>query len=319
MENYREKLKTGQGIGDAVSLQEQIPNKDMVDADLEVDEAEGAESPQAKVIEMRDPGHPKPNRRRKCEIKKKDPGHPKPNPSGYSFFFAEQHARLEPLHHGNNIEIRKIVEEHRNKFMEPEKAVYQEKALKDKERYQSEMENYRKKLKTGQGIGDALPLQEQIPKKDMVDVDMYVDKTKEAESPQAKVIEKRDPGHPKPNRRRKCEIKKKDPGHPKHNPSGYTFFFAEQHARLEPLHHGNNIENRKIVEEHWNKLMEPEKAVYQEKALKDKERDMVDADLEVDETDGEESPQAIVIEKRDPGHPKPNRCRKCEIKKERPW
>ncbi|KAI9095699.1 hypothetical protein K1719_026259 [Acacia pycnantha] len=111
MENYREKLKTGQGIGDDVPLQEQIPNKDMVDADLEVDETAGAESPQAIVIEKREPSHPKPNRRRKCEIKKKDPGNPKPNPSGYSFFFAEQHARLEALHHGNNIEIGKIVEE----------------------------------------------------------------------------------------------------------------------------------------------------------------------------------------------------------------
>ncbi|KAI9095730.1 hypothetical protein K1719_026290 [Acacia pycnantha] len=93
----------------------------MVDADLEVDETAGAESPQAIVIEKRDPGHPKPNRRRKCEIKEKDPGYPKPNPSGYSFFFAEQHARLEPLHHRNNIEIGKIVEEHWNKLMEPEK------------------------------------------------------------------------------------------------------------------------------------------------------------------------------------------------------
>ncbi|KAI9095672.1 hypothetical protein K1719_026232 [Acacia pycnantha] len=266
------------------------------------------------------------HRHKKCEIKKKDPGHPKQNQSGYSFFFAEQHARLEPLHHGNNIEISKIVEEHWNKLMEPEKAVYQEKALEDEERHRAEMENYREKLKTGQGIGDAVPLQEQIPNKDMVDAHLKVDETEGAESPQAIVIEKRDPGHPKPNQRKKCEIKKKDPGHPKQNQSGYSFFFAEQHARLEPLHHGNNIEISKIVEEHWNKLMEPEKAVYQEKALEDEGRhraemenyreklktdqgigdavlsqeqipnnDMVDADLKVDETEGAESPQAIVI------------------------
>ncbi|KAK4266526.1 hypothetical protein QN277_027428 [Acacia crassicarpa] len=68
--------------------------------------------------------------------------------------------------------------------MEPEKAVYQEKALKDKERYQAEMENYREKLKTGQGIGDAAPLPEQIPDKDMMYADLKVDETEGAESPQ---------------------------------------------------------------------------------------------------------------------------------------
>ncbi|KAI9095649.1 hypothetical protein K1719_026209 [Acacia pycnantha] len=69
-----------------------------------------------------------------------------------------------------------------------EKAVYQENALKDKERYRAEMENYREKLKTGQGIGDAAPLQEQITNKDKMDVDLKVDETEGAESPQAIVI-----------------------------------------------------------------------------------------------------------------------------------
>ncbi|KAK4266525.1 hypothetical protein QN277_027427 [Acacia crassicarpa] len=124
------------------------------------------------------------HRRKKCEIKKRDPGHPKPNRSGYNFFFAEQYARLKPLHHGKDREISKIIGELWNKLMEPEKAVYQEKALKDKERYQAEMEHYREKLKTGQGIGDAVPLQEQIPDKDMMDADLKVDETKGAESPQ---------------------------------------------------------------------------------------------------------------------------------------
>ncbi|KAK4266524.1 hypothetical protein QN277_027427 [Acacia crassicarpa] len=96
----------------------------------------------------------------------------------------EQYARLKPLHHGKDREISKIIGELWNKLMEPEKAVYQEKALKDKERYQAEMEHYREKLKTGQGIGDAVPLQEQIPDKDMMDADLKVDETKGAESPQ---------------------------------------------------------------------------------------------------------------------------------------
>ncbi|KAI9114918.1 hypothetical protein K1719_013931 [Acacia pycnantha] len=68
--------------------------------------------------------------------------------------------------------------------MEPEKAVYQRKALKDKERYQAEMKNYREKLKTSQGIGDVAPLQEQIPDKDRMDTDLKVDETEGAESPQ---------------------------------------------------------------------------------------------------------------------------------------
>ncbi|KAI9114921.1 hypothetical protein K1719_013934 [Acacia pycnantha] len=98
--------------------------------------------------------------------------------------FEKQHTRLKPLHHGKDREISKIIGEHRNKLMEPEKAVYQEKALKDKERYQAEMENYREKLKTGQDIGDVVPLQEQIPNKDMMDADLKVDETEGAESPQ---------------------------------------------------------------------------------------------------------------------------------------
>ena len=43
-------------------------------------------------------------RRKKSEIKKRDPAHPKPNRSGYNFFFAEQHARLKPLHPGKDRE-----------------------------------------------------------------------------------------------------------------------------------------------------------------------------------------------------------------------
>ncbi|KAL1548391.1 high mobility group B protein 15-like [Salvia divinorum] len=95
-------------------------------------------------------GAPRRKRRKKSEIRKRDPAHPKPNRSGYNFFFAEQHARLKPHYHGKDREISRIIGESWNKLQEPERAVYQEKALKDKERYKMEMEVYRERLRTGQ-------------------------------------------------------------------------------------------------------------------------------------------------------------------------
>uniref|UniRef100_A0A803Q224 UBC core domain-containing protein n=1 Tax=Cannabis sativa TaxID=3483 RepID=A0A803Q224_CANSA len=136
-------------------------------------------------------------RRKKCEIKRRDPAHPKPNRSGYNFFFAEQHAKLKPLHPGKDREISRMIGESWNKLNETEKAVrnitqssiiliffyhmsnvgqntqkksfsrerktdeltwtflqvYQEKAVKDKERYRREMEGYRERLRTGAIIG----------------------------------------------------------------------------------------------------------------------------------------------------------------------
>lgn len=61
----------------------------------------------------------------------------------------------------------------------PEIQVYQEKALKDKERYRIEMEDYRERLKTGQVISDAIPLQQRLPGADvdMVEVDTKLDET----------------------------------------------------------------------------------------------------------------------------------------------
>ncbi|XP_014510925.1 high mobility group B protein 15 [Vigna radiata var. radiata] len=120
-------------------------------------------------------------RRKKSEIKRRDPAHPKPNRSGYNFFFAEQHARLKALHHGKDREISRMIGELWNKLKESEKTVYQEKAMKDKERYRAEMEDYREKLKMGQVISDAVPLQQRLPEADadMLDVDL---KTDEAEA-----------------------------------------------------------------------------------------------------------------------------------------
>lgn len=62
-------------------------------------------------------------------------------------------------------------------------------------------------------------------------------------------------------RRKKSEIKRRDPAHPKPNRSGYNFFFAEQHARLKPLHPGKDREISRMIGELWNKLNESERAV----------------------------------------------------------
>ncbi|KAJ0988998.1 hypothetical protein J5N97_007354 [Dioscorea zingiberensis] len=99
-------------------------------------------------------------RRRKKRLSKRDPAHPKPNRSGYNFFFAEQHARLRPLHPGKDREISKMIGELWNKLTEVEKAVYQEKGAKDKERYRNEMAVYRQRLQLGPVISDAVPIQQ---------------------------------------------------------------------------------------------------------------------------------------------------------------
>ncbi|KAL2323856.1 hypothetical protein Fmac_022914 [Flemingia macrophylla] len=124
-------------------------------------------------------------RRKKSEIKRRDPAHPKPNRSGYNFFFSEQHARLKLIHHGKDREISRMIGELWNKLKESEKTVYQEKAMKDKERYRAEMEDYRERLRLGQVISDAVPLQQRLPEPDtdMMHVDMKMDEA-EGDSPQ---------------------------------------------------------------------------------------------------------------------------------------
>ncbi|KAI3408427.1 uncharacterized protein J3R85_020263 [Psidium guajava] len=129
-------------------------------------------------------------RRKKSEIKRRDPAHPKPNRSGYNFFFAEQHARLKPLHPGKDREISRMIGELWNKLNESERAVYQDKALKDKERYKMEMESYRERLRMGQVVSDAVPLQQRLPVLDVdmadadADVDANPEETEEGNSPQ---------------------------------------------------------------------------------------------------------------------------------------
>ncbi|XP_071706373.1 high mobility group B protein 15-like [Rutidosis leptorrhynchoides] len=97
-------------------------------------------------------------RRKKSEMRKRDPAHPKPNRSGYNFFFAEQHARLKLLHTSKDRAISRMIGEEWNKLTESDKAVYQEKAVKDKERYKREMEHYREGFNKGQVLTNALPV-----------------------------------------------------------------------------------------------------------------------------------------------------------------
>lgn len=86
-------------------------------------------------------------RRRKDEMPKKDPNAPKPNRSGYNFFFQEQHMRLKALHSDKDKEISRMIGELWNKQTEEERAIYQERGVKDKERYKREMEEYQEGLK----------------------------------------------------------------------------------------------------------------------------------------------------------------------------
>ncbi|RWW45478.1 hypothetical protein BHE74_00048674 [Ensete ventricosum] len=103
-----------------------------------------------------------PRRRRyRKKLSMLDPNRPKPNRSGYNFFFAEQHARLKPLHPGRDREISRIIGVRWNGLTETEKAVYQERGLKDKERYKSEMAVYNERVKAGQHT-NLLPIQ-QLP------------------------------------------------------------------------------------------------------------------------------------------------------------
>ncbi|WOL01422.1 high mobility group B protein 15 [Canna indica] len=107
-------------------------------------------------------------RRRRKKLSKRDPSHPKPNRSGYNFFFAEQHARLKPLYPGKDREISKIIGDSWNKLTESEKVVYQDRGLKDKERYRSEMAVYMEKLKSGHVISNAVPIQQRPAEPEVV-------------------------------------------------------------------------------------------------------------------------------------------------------
>lgn len=113
-------------------------------------------------------------RKRRRKLSKLDPTHPKPNRSGYNFFFQEQHARLKPLHPGKDREISRMIGELWNKLTESDKAVYQDKGQKDKERYHNEMAEYRERQRASQlVISDVAPLRQRPA--DPSQVTMHID------------------------------------------------------------------------------------------------------------------------------------------------
>ncbi|XP_044472807.1 high mobility group B protein 10 [Mangifera indica] len=82
-------------------------------------------------------------RRKRSRLALQDPSRPKSNRSGYNFFFAEHYARLKPHYHGQEKAISKKIGILWSNLTVAEKQVYQEKGQKDKERYKTEMLEYK--------------------------------------------------------------------------------------------------------------------------------------------------------------------------------
>ncbi|KAI5668845.1 hypothetical protein M9H77_18698 [Catharanthus roseus] len=78
--------------------------------------------------------------------KRGDPNRPKPNRSGYNFFFAEKHSILKSLYPNREREFTKMIGESWNNLSPEERIVYQNYGVKDKERYQREMKEYKERL-----------------------------------------------------------------------------------------------------------------------------------------------------------------------------
>ncbi|KAF8052789.1 hypothetical protein N665_1505s0012 [Sinapis alba] len=74
---------------------------------------------------------------------------PKCHRSGYNFFFAEQYARLKPEYHGKERIITKMIGRMWGNLSEPEKQVYQDRGVKDVERYRTEMLEYKSAHEAG--------------------------------------------------------------------------------------------------------------------------------------------------------------------------
>ncbi|KAG4390553.1 hypothetical protein GLYMA_06G321700v4 [Glycine max] len=81
--------------------------------------------------------------RKRAKYAPRDPFRPKSNRSGYNFFFAENYARLKPSYHGQERAISKRIGFLWNNLSEAERQVYQEKGIRDKERYRTELMEYK--------------------------------------------------------------------------------------------------------------------------------------------------------------------------------
>lgn len=79
-----------------------------------------------------------------------DPSRPKPNRSGYNFFFADKHFKLKSLYPEREREFTKMIGESWNNLSQEERMVYQEHGVKDKERYQRELKEYKERIKIRQ-------------------------------------------------------------------------------------------------------------------------------------------------------------------------
>ncbi|XP_061375457.1 high mobility group B protein 10 [Gastrolobium bilobum] len=88
--------------------------------------------------------------RKRSRLALRDPSRPKSNRSGYNFFFAENYARLKPSFYGQERAISKRIGFLWSNLTEAERQVYQEKGLRDKERYRAEMLEYKSNNSTPQ-------------------------------------------------------------------------------------------------------------------------------------------------------------------------
>ncbi|CAK9859077.1 unnamed protein product [Sphagnum jensenii] len=89
---------------------------------------------------------------RKRIKRKKDPNAPRSNRSSYNFFFGEQHLKLKALHPERERELGRMIGDAWNRLTEEEKIPYQDQAVKDKERFQKEMQEYQELLKISDGV-----------------------------------------------------------------------------------------------------------------------------------------------------------------------
>ncbi|XP_074348858.1 high mobility group B protein 9 [Apium graveolens] len=99
-------------------------------------------------------------RTRRRERKRKRRMGPKPNRSGYNFYFAEKHSELKRKFPEKERDFTKMIGESWTNLSREEKNVYNEIGVKDKERYQKELREYKKKVKqeeankeNGQSLG----------------------------------------------------------------------------------------------------------------------------------------------------------------------
>lgn len=93
-------------------------------------------------------------KRKKKEITRKDPNAPRQNRTGYNFFFAEQRARLKSTQPDKDRAISRMIGDLWNHLSEEDKLPYQERGIKEKERYRREMSEYKERLRLQAHGGD---------------------------------------------------------------------------------------------------------------------------------------------------------------------